>query len=145
MIFDPHNPYDVREARRLLDEFLNGKSLFEIKRKASLRSLKQNSYLHLILGYFASEYGCSTEQAKVDFFKRTCNKELFEREKVNRHGKIVRYLRSSAELDSKEMTDAIERFRNWSAAVAEIYLPAPNEEQFLRHCMKMIEENREFV
>lgn len=145
MIFDPHNPYDVREARNLLEDFLKGKSLFEIKRKAPLRSLRQNSYLHLVLGYFASEYGCSLEECKVDFFKRGCNKEIFEREAVNKRGERIKYLRSSSELDTREMTEAIERFRNWSAAEAGIYLPAPNEEQFLKHCMKMIEENREFV
>lgn len=145
MIFDPNNPYDVREARSLLEEFLKGKSLFEIKRKAPLRSLKQNAYLHVCLAYFAAEYGCSLEECKVDFFKRTCNKEIFERETINKHGQTITYLRSSRDLDSREMTEATERFRNWSAAVAGIYLPAPNEEQFIKHCMKMIDENREFV
>ena len=85
------------------------------------------------------------EEAKIDFFKRKCNKELFEREVVNKHGKTVPKLRSSKDLDTKEMTQAIERFRNWSASVAGIYLPSPNEEQFLLYCEKMIQENAEWI
>jgi len=45
----------------------------------------------------------------------------------------VRELRSSAEISKAEMTEAIERFRNWSSVVASIHLPAPNEHEFLKH------------
>lgn len=145
MIFDPNNPFDVVKAREYLNSLFGRGALVEIKRKAPRRSNAQNNYLHLILGYFASEYGCSMEEAKIDFFKRECNRELFERDGVNKQGKGVTYLRSSKDLSSAEMSLATERFRNWSSAVANIYLPAPNEEQFLAHCMKMIEENREYI
>ena len=80
------------------------------------------------------------EEAKVDFFKRECNREIFERERPNKKGVLKTYLRSTKELDTAEMTTAIERFRNWASCEAEIYLPAPNEEQFLLHCQKIIEQ-----
>lgn len=43
------------------------------------------------------------------------------------------------------MTTAIERFRNYSVAQAGIYLPAPNENQFLIHIQQEIERNKEFI
>ena len=101
--------------------------------------------LHLLLGYFASQHGCSLGEAKIDFYKRTCNRDLFERRAVNRQGREVTYLRSSAELTTGEMTLSIDRFRNWSAAVAGIYLPAANEQQMLIYAQQEIERNKEFI
>jgi hypothetical protein len=43
------------------------------------------------------------------------------------------------------MTTAIERFRNWSSAVAGIYLPSANEQEFLIHIRQIVEENKEFI
>lgn len=101
--------------------------------------------MHLLLGYFGSEYGCSLDEAKIDFYKRTCNRDLFERKTVNKKGNEVTYLRSSAELTTGEMTLSIDRFRNWSASVAGIYLPAANEHQMLIYAQQEIQRNQEFI
>lgn len=145
MLVDTRNPFDVEKAVEYLHKLLSKECMFELKEKKPPRSREQNAYLHVLLGYFASEYGCSLDEAKVDFYKRAANREIFEVTCVNKKGREIKTLRSSASLDSGEMTVTIERFRNWAAAEADIYLPAPNEEQFLLHCMKCIEENREFV
>ena len=145
MLLNLGNPYDAQKAKEYLGKLIGKQCWCEVKELKPKRSNRQNAYLHVILGYFAAMYGCSLEEAKIDFYKRTCNRELFEVEVVNSVGKSVRALRSSSVLDSKEMTLSIERFRNWSSAVAEIYLPSPNEEQFLAYCRQKIEENREFV
>ena len=70
---------------------------------------------------------------------------MFERKTINKVGKEVTYLRSSAELSTGEMTISIDRFRNWSAALAGIYLPAANEHQMLIYAQQEIERNKEFV
>lgn len=145
MTYNLKNPYEVKELYKSLEHLVEKGVTIELKRKSPLRSLKQNSYLHLILGFFASEYGISLEEAKVDFFKRECNREIFEREVYNKSGKRVGCLRSTAELTTAELTLAIDRFRNYSSAVAGIYLPAPNEEQFLAFCAQEIEKNKEYV
>ena len=145
MIFDPHNPFDIPKAKEYLDGLIQKGDPFEMKRKAPKRTNRQNAYLHVILGFFASEYGCSLEEAKLLYFKKECNREIFERMGVNRKGKEVTYYRSTKDLDTREMSLATERFRNWSASVADIYLPSPNEEQFLSYCEKVIEENKEFL
>lgn len=145
MIYDLSNPWEVQNLREYLNKLIHKGGMVEVRRKAPQRSLNQNRYLHLILGFFGSEYGLSLDEVKVDIFKRECNRDLFEREATNKKGRTVKYLRSSAELNSAEMTLAIERFRNWSASVAGIYLPSPNEQQFLAYCEQEIERNREYL
>ena len=145
MIYNLSNPWEVQKFRDHASSLIKKGGMVELKAKSPKRSLQQNRYLHLLLGFFGAEYGLSVEEVKLDIFKRTCNKDIFEREAVNKKGRPVRYLRSSADLTSAELTLAIERFRNWSSAVAGIYLPQPNDEQFLAYCEQEIERNREFL
>lgn len=119
-------------------EYLSSHSTVELTKKHEQRSINQNSYLHLILGWFANEYGCTLDEAKVRFFKRKVNSNIFLKE--GKKGDYV--LRSTRELTTKEMTDAIDRFRNWSASEAGIYLPSPNETQFLNHIQREISNNK---
>lgn len=144
MIYDLKNPFDREKYEEYSENLIKQRAIVELKRKRPNRSLSQNSYLHVILSYFGCEYGCSMDEVKVDFFKRLCNKELFERIITNKQNKQIKILRSSADLDSQEMTTAIERFRNWSASEG-IYLPSPDEDQFLIHVQKEIERNKEFI
>ena len=121
------------------------RAVVEVKKKHPCRTLAQNSYLHLLLAYFGNEYGCSAAEAKLDFYKRQCNRDLFERKAPNKKGLEVTYLRSSAELTTAEMNLSIERFRNWSASVAGIYLPSPTEHGLLLYAQQEVERNGEFI
>ena len=96
------------------------RAVVEVKKKLPNRTLAQNSYLHLLLGYFGSEYGCSLDEAKIDFYKRTCNRDLFERKMVNKKGKEVTYLRSSAELTTGEMTASVIGVHQWQASICRL-------------------------
>lgn len=145
MIYDLNNPYEIEEFKKCTSKLLEKKAIVEIKKKQPNRTIKQNSYLHLILSYFACEIGYSLEEVKLDYFKKVCNRDLFERKKVNNKGAEITYMRSSSELDTMEMTTAIERFRNYSAAQAGLYLPSPNENQFLAHIEKEIEKYKDFI
>lgn len=145
MIYNLSNEYEVPGFKEKAAKFIADGATVELKKIHPKRTIKQNSYLHLLLGYFGSEYGLSIEEVKLDIFKRTCNAELFKRSHANKKGIRVEFLRSTSELTTGEMTTAIERFRNWSSAVAGIYLPAPDEQEFLTHCRQIIEENREFI
>ena len=115
-IFNLKNEYDIPKFKAYVNKLFQEHAVVEVRKKLPNRTLSQNSYLHLLLGYFGSEYGCSLDEAKIDFYKRTCNRDLFERKTVNKKGKEVTYLRSSAELTTGEMTLSIDRFRNWSAS-----------------------------
>lgn len=145
MIFNLGNPYDLDKYKEYVNTLYRKKAIVEVKEKRKNRSIKQNSYLHLILSYFACQYGCTAEEAKLDFYKRTCNKDLFVVKKVNKLGREVETLRSSSLLDTQQMTQSIERFRNWSAAVAGIYLPSPQDNDAIIFAMQEVERNKEFV
>jgi hypothetical protein len=120
-------------------------TLVELTEKRGKRTLKQNSYLHLLLSYFALQYGERMEYIKQEFFKRHVNADLFLREKEGNG--IGRYyiLRSSAELDTKEMTTAIDRFRDWASMEAGIYLPSPDEDALIGAMEREVEENKRWI
>lgn len=145
MIYNLTNEYEVPKFKEKVAKLLSEQATVELKKVYPKRSLAQNNYLHLLLGYFGSEYGLSIEEVKLDIFKRTCNPDLFKRSGTNKKGLRVEFLRSTAELSTAEMTTAIERFRNWSSAVAGIYLPSANEQEFLIHIRQVIEENKEYI
>ena len=143
-IFNLQNEYDIPKFKEYVNKLFKERAVVEVRKKLPNRTLAQNSYLHLLLGYFGSEYGCSLDEAKIDFYKRTCNRDLFERKKVNKKGKEITYLRSSAELTTGEMTLSIDRFRNFASSEAGIYLPSSSERDFLIHIQQEIERNKEF-
>ena len=145
MLYNLNNEYEVPKFKEKVEKLLADRATVEIKKIYPKRSLAQNNFLHLLLGYFGSEYGLSIEEVKLDIFKRTCNPDLFKRSGTNKKGTRIEFLRSTAELTTAEMTTAIERFRNWSSSVAGIYLPAANEQEFLIHIRQVIEENKEFI
>lgn len=149
-IFNLHNEYERQQFKdycnRVYEECLKAPlGLVEVKRKHRQRSSSQNAYLHVCLGYYASEFGYSIDEVKQDIFKRMLNKDIFEVERVNRRGEKVIRLRSSRDLDTGEMTLAIERFRNWSSAVAGLYIPSPNETEALFAAQQQMERYSEFL
>ncbi len=145
MLFNLKSEYDVPKFKAYVNRLYQERAVVEVKKKHPGRTLSQNSYLHLLLGYFAAETGYGADEVKIDIFKRLCNRDIFERVVENKKGKKVNALRSSADLSTAEMTVAIERFRNYSSAQAGIYLPAPNEKEFLLHIQQELEKNKEFI
>lgn len=145
MIFNLNNEWEIPRFKEYVNKLFKDRAIVEVKKRLPNRSLSQNSYLHLILSFFACELGYSLDEVKLDYFKKTCNRELFERKKINKQGNEITYMRSSSDLTTGEMTTAIERFRNYSSAEVGIYLPSPNEDQFLTHIQQEIEKNKEFI
>jgi hypothetical protein len=145
MIFNLNNEYEIPKFKEYVNKLYEQKAIVEVKKKLPNRSTQQNRYFYLILSWFACETGYSVDEIKVDIFKRICNKEIFERYRENKHGEKIKFLRSSSDLDTLEMTTAIDRFRNYASAQAGVYLPSPNESQFLTYIEQEIERNKEFI
>lgn len=144
-LYNLNNEYDALSFKVKVKSLLDKRSYVELKVKHTTRSLAQNAYCHVLLGYFGSEFGFTIEQVKYDFFKKKCNKDIFERTRTNKRGQQVTYLRSTTELDKGEMTTAIERFRNYSASECGLYLPSPHESEMLFYAQQQIESNKEFL
>ena len=130
MLYDLRNPLDRERFKRRCNALYQKQGIVDLSEKTQ-RSIQQNKFLHLLLGYLAMETGNTLDYVKEVFYKRAANKELFLREKEDEILGKVEYLRSSADLSKEEMTLSIDRFRDWSSQTAGIYLPAANEQEFL--------------
>lgn len=141
MLYDLSDPrslvrFDTRVAS------LRGAGKFvELTERRPLRSGRQNRYLHASIRYFALQSGYSVADVKEFFFKGA-SPSIFVVTVTDRFtGAIRSRLRSSASLDTAEMTLAIERFRDWSSRIAGIYLPSPDDERALRYMESEIAAN----
>jgi hypothetical protein len=140
MIYDLTKAIDKQKFKKRCNELFVKGAVIELTEKTN-RSLSQNAYLHLLLTWFSIERGYTLEYTKRKYFKLLCNPEIFIIEVVDiATGEIDIDLKSSSKLTTAEMTTAIERFRNWSAQEADVYLPEPNETEFLREIQ--IEETK---
>ena len=128
MIFDSNNEIDRLKSKQRFDYLIEKRKVFELTEKRQRRSIQQNSYLHLILSYFAHEYGETADYVKRYFFKNVCNKDLFLTEYKNpKTGEVRKDWKSSADLDTKEMTTAIDNFIMYANKEAGIFLPSPDD------------------
>ena len=147
MLYDLSNVKHREQVRKRLDAILQDHSgMVELRLVKPKRTIKQNKYLHLIIGYFACSYGESEEYVKEQYFKIAANKQLFLVSKFDKAlNQEVNYTRSSRDLTIDEMQLAIERFRNWSSINAGIYLPSAEEYRLLELAEIEIERNKEFI
>ena len=146
MFYDANKPIDVQRAIVKFKHLIEKKKTFELTQKKEKRTLNQNRYLHLILSFFALEYGETLEYVKLEFFKKLVNKQIVEYERINeKTGECRIDYRSSASLNTKEMTDAIERFRNYSSKEAGVYLPTPEEGIMLKEIELQIKNNEQWI
>ena len=133
---------DPREYLAALD-FLNlaKEKNFEIelKRFYQKRSNPQNRYLHLALAYFAHCYGCTLIESKEIYFKQYACRDIFLVETYDKNGNRVEYYRSSADLNTVEMSNAINNFVAYASCNG-IEIPLPDDEIGIRYCERQIEK-----
>lgn len=145
MIYDLNNPLHRENFRLRCNALYEKRAIVTMTEKRFTRTLNQNRYLHLILGYFAYQYGESEKWVKEKYFKIVCNPDIFVKRKNDKFLGETTEVRSTAELDTAEMTLAIDRFRDWSAKEAEIYLPSPDEEELLKLVEMENERNQRYL
>lgn len=146
MIYDLSNKVSADRYERRSKQLLSKGYLVELKQIKPLRTSEQNRYLHLILGWFAIEYGETLEYVKQEFFKKQVNAEIFKTEHTNKKtGEVRLDWKSTAQLNTKELTEAIDRFRTWSSKTAGIYLPSANEESYLKQIIVEMDLQKEYI
>ena len=117
MILDLSIAPDKKKAEMYFSKLLDDGSKIELKKIAKKRTLNQNSYLHAILTLYATEWGWTLEEAKT-YVKRKL-------------GYIYRksgeeFLTGTSGMNTKELTEFIDRFRNLSASQG-FYVPSSDE------------------
>ena len=90
--------------------------------------------------------GNTLEWVKQEYFKRHCNAELFLRVKTDElTHREVEVLRSSRDLDTGEMTTAIDRFKHWASAECGIELPDAEDREWLGYIEREMQHQREWL
>lgn len=146
MLYNAEKRIDVERAIAKVNDLIKRKKKFEVIEKKPIRSLSQNNYLHLILSWFALEYGETLEYIKIEYFKKLVNKELFEFKFENhKTGEVRTEYRSTATLDTRELTLAIDKFRDFAAKHANIYLPEPSDLMHLQEIQDEITQNKNLL
>ena len=145
MVYNLTNPLDVQNAKTRLELLIKRGCIVELTEKKPKRSLNQNAYLHFLLGYFASQTGNTLEWVKQQYYKKLCKPDIFIGERDDLFLGRVKYVRSSADLRVDEMNLSIERFRNWSANEAGIYLPDATSEAELASLAIEVERYKTYL
>lgn len=113
---------DRNKAQVYFDKLMKDKSKIELKKHRETRSVDQNSFLHVCLGYFCAETGYNLNEAKEVFAGML--PELLQYEKNGN-----RFRRSTSDLDTKEMSELIEYIRAFCNEQLGIYIP--DSQQYL--------------
>lgn len=145
MIYDTSNPLDKANFMLRAKKLAESGKVIELTEKKPRRSLPQNKYLHVILAYFGAQTGNTLEWVKHQYYKKLVNPDLFIREKEDKYLGRIKVLRSSADLDTSEFSLSIERFRNWAAQEAGIYIPSADEAILIQQMEIEIERSKEFL
>lgn len=145
MIYNLSSPLDKANFLLRAKKLAESGVIVDLTEKKPRRSLPQNKYLHVILAYFGTQTGNTLEWVKQQYYKKLVNPDLFIREKEDKYLGRIKVLRSSADIDTAEMSLSIDRFRNWAAQEAGVYIPAADEAILIQQMEIEIERNKEFL
>jgi hypothetical protein len=144
MIYNTSNEVEKMQSKAYYDKLVEKGAKIELKKVSSFdydytkeddpeqRTKKQNRYLHLILSYFGLCLGYSKDEAK-EVWKRDICPDIFVYEKNNHI-----FVKSSADLDTLEMTKAIEKLK-YRSLLEGHPLPDAENKEFLRWCENEIQ------
>lgn len=118
MQYNLTNDYDKQKFKVAVNKYYEKQAIVELKIVYRKRTNEQNSYVHVLFGLYAINFGYTLEEAK-HLIKTKCHLLHYEK-------KGETFIRSTASLDVLEMTNFIEWFRNHSSQEG-LYLPTPEE------------------
>ena len=144
MIYDLSKPLDREKFKlRVNHLFAQGKQVELVEK--TFRSLRQNSYLHCILGILAIDQGLTIEYVKENYYKKLVNPDIFVVTKEDKIIGKIEVLRSSKELTKEEMSKSIDKLRNWASSELGCYLPSADEESLLKEAEMEIQRYRSYL
>jgi hypothetical protein len=123
MIYDLSSESDRLRLKIYSDKLTRKGALVELK-EVTRRSLGQNNYLHLTIGWFGNNFGYTMDEAKLLY--KYLNKDLYFYEKDGNT-----FYRSSSSLTKDELKQSIDRFRDYSASL-DFYLPSSEDQVYLK-------------
>lgn len=143
MFYDLTNPLDKEKFKTRSVQLYHKGAKVELVEKA-LRTGRQNRYLHLIIGVVAMDCGVTLEEAKVWYFKRLVNPDIFIIKKQDNRGNEIESIVSSASVNKEQMSVAIDRFKRWAYEQG-IYIPEEGDEDLLKQIEIEMCRNRAYL
>ena len=142
--YNTSNPLEKQQFLLRASKLAEGGKVVGLGERRPQRSLKQNDYLWLILGYWASQTGYTKVEAEAIY--KEVNRDIYYVVKEIQ-GRRIAHIKHTYELDTKEMTLSIDRFRNWSAMneACPVYIPAPNESYYFLDMEMEIDKVKEYL
>ncbi len=130
-LYDTSNPLQKEQFKARSAKLAESGKVVELTEKKPKRTLNQNAYLWLLIGYWATQTGYTKDESEAIY--KEVNKDIYFVDKEIA-GEKVRYIRHTYELDTREMSLSIERWRNWAVMneAFSVYLPAPNERRLIQ-------------
>ena len=111
-LYDLGNPLDSQNFKLRCNALYKKGCIVELKERKPQRTSTQNKYLHTCLGYFGALTGYDLEYVKREYYKILCNPDTFIREVDDKYRGRIKVLRSSADLDTYELSLTLDRFRD---------------------------------
>lgn len=118
MKYDTQNPLEAKRATAYLAKLIEVGKVAEVREVKEKRSTEQNAYWHVCCGLIGDHCGYTTAEVKI-LIKRQLEWMIY---RVNGEP----FLRSSTDLDTREMTELIEFTRDYGED-AGCYVPTPDE------------------
>jgi hypothetical protein len=118
---------DRQRGETYFAKLVSDGSQIELKKIHKARTNQQNRYLHALFAFFGGHFGYSTDETKV-IIKRALGCLYVK------NGQM--FLEHTSEMDTKKLTEFIDRFRNYSADQG-CYLPTALE--FDENYVKMMQ------
>ncbi len=120
MIYNLQHEVEQNNCQEKLLHLIKKGAEVELVEKRKKRTLSQNSYLHVLFSLFGVHFGLTLEESKQLIKNKL--KHLLRYEKKGKQ-----FFKGTRELDTKELTVFIDKFRHFSSINAELYLPTPEE------------------
>jgi uncharacterized protein (DUF2164 family) len=146
MIYNLEKPIDVQRLVAKVKYYIQKKQPIELKRMSVKKSIAQNSYFHLIVSWFAFEYGEDFNYVKQEIIKKIVCPEIFKSEFINeKNGECREHWLSFSTLDKDQTTYVIDKFRDYSSKRAGIYLPEPDDLASIQEIEIQLKNNERYL
>lgn len=136
MKLDLSNSFDKNKAINYFDKLMKDAKKIELKEVKNIRSIRQNSFLHVVISLFGIETGYTIEEAKT-LLKRQCGLVYHKNDKV--------FLMRTRDMKSDELATFIEWIRNYSASQGYYICSAEEYTENKFHIDKEIEQNKTYL
>ena len=117
MNLDFRNTADVKKAQVYLDKLINDQSKAELIKINKKRTNSQNRYLHALFQLWGSFFGYTLDESKM-VIKMALGYTYEKSDHI--------FLSKTSEMDTKQLSEFVDKFRNWSASEG-CWLPSADD------------------